>query len=73
MFWREHNPPHFHAKYAEDEILIEIKTGKIIGGSMSKRALALVQEWRELHKADLIQEWKLVEQKKALFPIKPLE
>ena len=73
MFWREHNPPHFHAKYAEDEIVIEIETGKVIGGSMSRRALALVQEWREFNKDDLMRDWKLAEQKKALFPIKPLE
>ena len=73
MFWREHNPSHFHAKYAEDEIVIEIETGKIIGGSMSKRALALVQEWRKLHKDELRRDWELSEQKKALFPIKPLE
>lgn len=73
MFWREHNPPHFHAKYAEDEVVIEIETGKIIGGSISTRALALVQEWRKLHKDELMLEWEFSEQKKALFPIKPLE
>jgi len=73
MFWREQNPPHFHAKYAEEEVVIEIETGKINGGSMSKRALALVQEWRELHKDELMKDWNLAEQKKALFPIKPLE
>lgn len=42
MFWREHNPPHFHAKYADEEIVIEIETGEISSGSMSKRALTLV-------------------------------
>ena len=73
MFWREHNPPHFHAKYADEEIVIEIESGKIIGGIISKRALALVQEWREINKVELQRDWKLAEQKKALFPIKPLE
>ncbi len=73
MFWREHNPPHFHAKYADEEIVIEIESGKIIGGIMSKRALALVEEWREINKVELQRDWKLAEQKKALFPIKPLE
>ena len=72
MFWREHNPPHFHAKYADDEIIVEIENGKVIG-SMSRRALLLVQEWREAHKEELMRDWKLSEQKKALFPIKPLE
>lgn len=72
MLWREHRPPHFHAKYGEYEITMEIESGKVTG-TMSKRALALVEEWRKLHKEELMQEWELVEQKKALFPIKPLE
>lgn len=66
-------PTHFHAKYADEEIVIEIESGKIIGGIMSKRALALVQEWREINKGELQRDWRLAEQKKALFPIKPLE
>lgn len=72
MFWREHRPPHFHAKYGDEEVIMEIESGKI-NGTMSKRALALVQEWRRLHKKELLQEWELAEQKKPLFPIKPLE
>jgi hypothetical protein len=40
---------------------------------MSKRASALVQEWRELYKDELMKDWKLAKQKKALFPIKPLD
>lgn len=72
MFWREHAPPHFHAKYGDDEIVVEIKSGKI-SGSMLKRAIQLIQEWRQLHQNELLKDWKLAEQKKALFAIKPLE
>ena len=72
MLWREHRPPHFHAKYGDDEIIIEIESGNV-NGTMTKRALALIEEWRKLHKEELLKNWELVEQKKALFPIKPLE
>ncbi|MFH0797275.1 MAG: DUF4160 domain-containing protein [Candidatus Omnitrophota bacterium] len=72
MLWREHRPPHFHAKYGDDEIIVEIENGKV-NGTMLKRALNLIQEWRELHKEELMRDWELAEQKKALFPIKPLE
>ena len=72
MFWREHKPPHFHAKYGDDEITVEIETGKV-NGNMPVRALKMIQEWRKLYKAELIKEWRIAEQKKALFPIKPLE
>jgi Domain of unknown function (DUF4160) len=67
------NPPHFHAKYADQEIVIEIESGRVSGGTMSNRPLALIQEWRELNKEALLQDWKLAEQKKALAPIKPLD
>ncbi len=72
MLWREHRPPRFHAKYGDEEITVEIESGKV-NGAMSKRALGLVQEWRKLRKKELAREWEMVEQKKALFPIKPLE
>jgi hypothetical protein len=72
MFWREHAPAHFHAKYGDDEIIVEIETGKVTG-TMTKRAIKMIQEWRELYKVELLRDWKLAEQKKALFPIKPLE
>ena len=72
MYWREHRPPHFHAKYGDCEVAVEIESGKV-SGTMSKRALGLIQEWRELHKDELMQEWDLCEQRKALFPIRPLE
>ena len=72
MYWKDHAPPHFHAKYGDDEIVIEIKSGKI-SGNMSNRAIKMIQEWRQLHEKDLLKEWELAEQKKALFAINPLE
>ena len=72
MFWREHEPAHFHAKYGDDEIVVAIETGQVTG-KMTPRALALVVEWRKLHLDELKKEWELVKSKKQLFPIKPLE
>jgi len=72
IYWKDHAPPHFHAKYGDDEIVVEIRTGNV-SGNMSNRAIKLVQEWRELHKDELLKDWKLAEQKKALFAINPLE
>jgi len=72
MFWRDHSPPHFHAKYGDDEISVEIESG-VVTGKMSKRALGMIQEWRNLHKDELMVNWKLVETKKSLMKINPLE
>ena len=52
--------------------MVEIRTGNV-SGNMSNRAIKLIQEWRELHKGELLKDWKLAEQKKALFAINSLE
>ena len=72
MFWREHEPAHFHAKYGDEEEVIEIETGKV-SGNISKRALNLIQDWRELHKDELLQDWELSKQRRQLNRINPLE
>ena len=72
MHWRDHRPPHFHAKYGDDEVTIEIETGQMTG-TMRPKALALVQEWRELRKDELWLGWSQAEQKKPIDPIAPLE
>jgi len=71
MNYNEHNPPHFHASYQEYEITVEIKTG-IINGVMPKRALNLIFEWFDLHKEDLLLEWDLAQNRKALVRLEPL-
>ena len=48
MNFNEHNPPHFHAKYGDYQIIVEISTG-VIEGKFPKRALSLVLEWFEIH------------------------
>ena len=72
IFWREHQPPHFHAKYGDDEVIVEIQTGEVTG-IISQRVLNMVQEWRELHKDELVADWKLAEENKPLKRIEPLE
>jgi hypothetical protein len=72
MYYRDHAPPHFHARYGDQEVIIEIETGKITG-SMSSRALSMIQEWRKMHINELLDDWKLVEQNMPLKKINPLE
>ena len=72
MFYRDHAPPHFHAIYGEYEITVEIESG-IINGRFPKRALKLVFEWLELHKDELLENWRLAEERQPLNKISPLE
>ncbi len=65
-------PPHFHALYAEYEVLINIHTLEMVRGSMP-RALALVLESASQYCAELLEDWKLCEQNQPPNKISPLE
>ncbi|MDA2931116.1 DUF4160 domain-containing protein [Acidobacteria bacterium AH-259-O06] len=53
MFFDDHEPPHFHAQYAEHEAVVSIETMALIGGTLPPRALGLVAEWAALHQEEL--------------------
>lgn len=72
MFWNDHSPPHFHAKYGEYQITVNILTG-VIEGKFPKRALRHVLEWYEIHKDELIENWELCRKSQELNQIEPLE
>lgn len=72
MFWRDHAPPHFHALYAEDEALIDIRTLEVIEGRLPRRALALVLEWAAEHRAELMEDWELCARMQTPKKIEPL-
>jgi len=72
MNFVDHAPPHFHATYGEDEAQVEISTGEVIGGSLPRRAAALVKEWAELHRTELEANWVRREKGIPLTKIDPL-
>jgi hypothetical protein len=73
MFYNDHNPPHFHATYGEHEVTIGIRDGAVLWGSLPRRALGHVQEWRQAHLAELEEDWERARRKQPLAPIAPLE
>lgn len=73
MFFGVHAPPHFHALYAEHEVLINITTLEIIRGDIPRRALSLILEWASEHCNELLENWNLCEQKQLPKKILPLE
>jgi hypothetical protein len=72
FYYRDHPPMHFHAIYAEYEALIEIETGNIHEGFLPKKALELVDEWRQLHLEELKDAWQKCRLEIPLYPIAPL-
>lgn len=73
MYYNDHAPAHFHAKYGADQAVIRIDDGQVIEGSLSARALRLVEEWRLLHEQDLLNDWALAQSRQPLIKIDPLE
>jgi hypothetical protein len=73
MYYNDHAPPYFHAKYGDLEMKVNIVTGEVMEGSLPNRAHRLVLEWWELHKGELAEDWSLAEARKPLNSIEPLE
>jgi hypothetical protein len=61
MFFDEHNPPHFHARYGEKKGVFEIKTLNMIEGNLPAKVRSLVVEWAELHQNELLEDWHLAQ------------
>lgn len=72
MFYNDHEPPHFHARYGAREAKVHIADGTSTG-DMPPRVLALVLEWYTLHRAELRENWERARARKPLARIAPLE
>ncbi len=72
MFWDDHEPPHFHAIYGEHDAQVLIASGTVLGGSLPRRAERLVKEWTQLHRTELLDNWRRARNGEALATIDPL-
>ncbi|HVA98485.1 MAG TPA: DUF4160 domain-containing protein [Bacteroidia bacterium] len=73
IYGKEHNPPHIHASYGEDEALIDIRTGKIFEGYISNKKLKVVQDWLNKGETKQIVEENFYELNPRLRPKEPNE
>ena len=72
MYFKDHNPPHFHVLYNEYDAEIEIKTLAILEGELPPRVLGLALEWAGLHKEELLDDWNLIQATGKYNKIQPL-
>jgi hypothetical protein len=72
MYFNDHNPPHFHARYSGYEALFDF-AGTIIDGELPGRAAKFVEEWINLHPAELADNWQRARTGQPLNYIAPLE
>jgi hypothetical protein len=72
IYWRDHEPAHFHAVYGEHEGLIVIADGRVYAGWLPRRALRLIRMWRRLHVDELERAWEAASRREDPGTIDPL-
>ena len=68
----QHNVPHIHAEYQDENIVVDLE-GNILSGSFPKNKLKLLLAWIEIHHEDLLANWKLLSAGDGYFKIDPLK
>ncbi len=70
---KKHNLPHLHAEYQNDVVILAIETCEILDGSIPPAKLKLVIAWVEIHKEELMADWKLAVDGQSVFKIDGLK
>lgn len=73
MFYDDHNPPHFHARYGGSMVAVEIRSLRILEGRIPPRALGMVMEWATQHQQALMLNWELAKSSQPPKKIAPLQ
>jgi len=73
VYYDDHPPPHFHATYGGQEVVILIDSLRVSRGRLPPRALGLVLEWAFEHRPELGKVWRRAQRLETLPRIPPLE
>ncbi len=68
MYFREHEPPHFHAIYGEHEAVIGIDPIRVLEGRLPARARRMVFQWAQMHQGELMDNWQRL--RRGLAPVR---
>ena len=58
MYFDDHVPPHFHARYGRAKALIRIADGEIIAGELPPVARRLLKDWALARRGELEDNWR---------------
>ena len=58
MYFRDHNPPHFHVETNNGRALLDIRTLDVIEGRASSAALKEARSWAEANRDRLWAVWQ---------------
>lgn len=72
MYYSDHSPPHFHAYYGSFEAVIAVHDLSVVAGALPARAMGLVAEWAQLHRAEISAAWERASSNEPPGKIDPL-
>ena len=72
IYFDDHNPPHFHVEYNDNEALISINDLSVIKGNLPPRVIGLAMEWARLHQTELLENWNMLQEYGKFNKIEPL-
>ena len=73
MYYKDHQPPHFHADYGRAKGMFDIESGQMLKGTMPEKQARNIQIWAKLHREELLANWELAHKKLAPCKIEPLK
>ncbi len=73
IFYKDHDPPHFHVHYGDQRAIVGIESLVVLQGYLSPRVLGMVTEWAAFHRSELLDDWQRARAQQPLQPIAPLE
>jgi len=72
MYFNDHGPPHFHAKYNEFRGKITIEDLRLIEGKLPNRIMSFILEWANENRTKLMTNWNSLRETGNYQKIKPL-
>ena len=54
MYWADHMPPHFHATYGGDEVIVSIKDLEVLEGNIPSKQLKMLLGWAAIRQDQLM-------------------
>ena len=72
MYFDDHGFPHFHARHAGASPKVRFDQIEVIDSNLEVRQLRLVLAWAELHRDELLENWRRARTGETLLEIEPL-
>jgi hypothetical protein len=66
---KKHNEPHIHAEHQGQVAVIAVNSGELLDGDIPPAKMKLVLAWLEIHKDELLADWKLAVEGQPVFKI----